>query len=115
MLSEGDNTRTVKFKVGDISQPVTMNMHIVVPEEVAGMEYDNQHTARLVLNTGGLPQAGGDEKASDDGTAEANNETAKPEENPPTGDHSSILFYVMLLVGSAGAIFVLRKLRPTRN
>src|SRR5699024_12761708 len=33
VISEGDDTRTVKFSVdGDVTQPVNMEMHIIVPD-----------------------------------------------------------------------------------
>src|SRR5699024_6485180 len=47
---EGNETRTVKFRVdGDLSKPVPMDMHIVVPDL-----YDMEHTARAVFDVSGL-------------------------------------------------------------
>lgn len=102
---KANNKRVVKFKAGDISQPVTLKMHIVVPEKIAGMKYDNQHTARAVFDVSGLG----------DGGAGAQSDSEKVVDNPPTGDNSSIALYVTLLVGSAAAIFIVRKLRPAQN
>src|SRR5699024_9815319 len=42
VVSDNGETRTVSFQVsGDLSQPVSMDMHIVVPDL-----YDTTHTAR---------------------------------------------------------------------
>src|SRR5699024_11927305 len=60
VISEGDDTRTVKFSVdGDLTQPVNMEMHIIVPDipEMPG-GYDMTHTARAVFDVSGLDQAG---------------------------------------------------------
>src|SRR5690554_6902601 len=54
VVSEGEETRTVKFRVdGDLSQPVSLQMDIVVPDL-----YDTTHTARAVFNVSDLPEAG---------------------------------------------------------
>lgn len=115
VISEGGDTRTVKFSVdGDLSQPVNMDMHIVVPDskEMPG-GYDMNHTARAVFDVSELDKAGsGGEANTSENTTEG---TGQAEDNPPTGDNSQIALYVMLLVGSAVAIFVVRKLRPVRN
>jgi len=45
-------TRTVRFKVdGDLSQPLNMKMHIVVPDV-----YDTTHIARAIFDVKGLPE-----------------------------------------------------------
>jgi len=41
--------------------------------------------------------------------------TDKPEENPPTGDSSSIMLYGLLLVGSVIMLFVMRKFRSAHD
>src|SRR5699024_7955484 len=118
---KGNETRTVKFKVDNLSQPVNMEMHIVVPDL-----YDMTHTARADFDVSGLPAAGSattEKDSTDDGVAatedngsgeaktenngsEKAEETAsgKAEENPPTGDNSSIALYAVLLVGSVVAL-----------
>src|SRR5690625_7507396 len=57
---KGNETRTVKFKVDDLSQPVNMEMHIVVPDL-----YDMTHTARADFDVSGLPAAGSAESEKD--------------------------------------------------
>lgn len=126
VVSESGDTRTVKFKVdGDLSQPVDMEMHIVVPDL-----YDTTHTARAVFDVSGLESAdnGEDESTTendnsnvdkDDETTVAgdNNDSGsgKAEDNPPTGDNSSIVLYAVLFIGSAVALFAVRKLRPAQD
>lgn len=122
VLSEGDDTRVVKFRVdGDLSQPVNMEMHIVVPDL-----YDTTHTARAVFDTSGLETAGSsadneaNEDSSDDAGEEAaaagsNDDSGKAEENPPTGDQSPIALYAALLLVSLGGIFAVWKTRAARN
>ncbi len=112
VVSESGDTRTVKFRVdGDLSQPVSMGMHIVVPDL-----YDTEHTARAVFDVGGLPTAGEGGGSSE---GETSNDTAtpggeEPVDNPPTGDSTPIGMYVALLVGSV-AVFAVYKLRVARN
>src|SRR5690625_6478854 len=54
VVSDNGDTRTVKFRVdGDLSQPVPLEMDIVVPDL-----YDTTHTARAVFDVSGLPEAG---------------------------------------------------------
>src|SRR5690625_7106402 len=57
---KGNETRTVKFKVDDLSQPVNMEMHIVVNDL-----YDMTHTARADFDVSGLPAAGSAESEKD--------------------------------------------------
>ncbi|MHA6252420.1 NEAT domain-containing protein [Oceanobacillus sp. CAU 1775] len=54
-----NKTRDVRFKVdGDLSKPLSMQMHIVVPaDELPPNGYDHVFTARAVFNVSGLPQA----------------------------------------------------------
>ena len=115
----GNETRTVKFRVdGDLSQPVNMKMHIIVPDL-----YDQEHSARAVFDVSGLESASSKtsktEDSSDDGaaataTAGEDNKSSKAEDNPPTGDSTPIALYVTLLLGSVG-IFTVYKLRTARN
>jgi len=119
VVSEGDDTRTVKFSVdGDLTQPVNMEMHIIVPDipEMPG-GYDMTHTARAVFDVSGLDQAGStatEESSSDDEVSVAAG-TDKNEKNPPTGDNSSILLYVILLLGSMSVLFFAKKRRTVRH
>lgn len=107
-----NQTRTVKFRVkGDLSQPLNMDMHIVVPDM-----YDMTHTARAVFNVSGLPQAtsAGEQKSVESGSETSGN-IAETVENPKTGDNSPIGMYALLMLGSAIALFAIRKFRPVRN
>lgn len=137
VISESGNTRTVQFEAGDLSGPVNLKMHVVVPEEVAGMKYDNHHSVRAVLNTSSVPTAStaqaqpetttevktestteptaeaGDKTTAETGTQEVKAEN-KTVENPKTGDTSSIWLYVSLLVGSI-SILALYKTRLAKN
>lgn len=118
-VSENTANKTVTYKmqVGDLSQPVSMGMHIVLPEEVFPGGYDHEHTARGVFDVSGLPEAG--DKAPSDNKNSNNKETsdnavATPVENPPTGDDTPIALYVTLLIASV-AIFTVYKFRVARN
>src|SRR5690625_1266987 len=68
-----NDTSTVKFKVdGDLSQPVSMDMNIVVPDMPAMPGgYDKDHTARAVFDVSGLPEAGAEPASSDYNDVEA--------------------------------------------
>ncbi|HLR52200.1 MAG TPA: NEAT domain-containing protein [Candidatus Avamphibacillus sp.] len=112
VVSDNGDTRTVKFRVdGDLSQPVNMEMHIVVPDL-----YDTTHTARAVFDTSGLDGSSATNKDSDDGATTAEgNDSEKTEENPPTGDNSQLALYAVLLLASVGGIFVIWKTRAARN
>src|SRR5699024_10775692 len=76
VLSDSGNKRVVKLQVGDISSPIELQMHIVVPEEVAGMPYDHKHKARMVVDTEGVDLSAlgaaekGDDKKSGDKKAD---------------------------------------------
>lgn len=129
VVSEGDDTRTVKFKVdGDLSQPVSMNMNIVVPDMPAMPGgYDQDHTARAIFDVSGLPEAGAEPESNDNnesstdgaGTDDSNGGSSddgaeSAVDNPQTGDDTSIALYVTLLVASI-AVFAVYKLRFARN
>src|SRR5690625_1278094 len=109
VISDSGDTRVVSFTANDLSQPITMDMHIVVPKGTPGLEagYDMNHKARAVFNLDSAKEIGG--------PAPASGETPAAEDNPPTGDNSQIMFYALLLVGSAGALYAVRKLRPANN
>lgn len=118
VLSEnaGNKTRVVQFRVdGDLSAPLSMSMHIIVPDL-----YNQEHTARAVFNTSGLPQAGAADNNTNEasGTEDATNNGGGPGEvveNPKTGENSSMALYGLLMLGSMGGLFTIWKLRPARN
>lgn len=111
------NTKTLKLKVGDLSAPVELGMHIVVPEEIAGMEYDNHHTTQAIFDASGVP-APTAEKSNEDATKTDDDSTEtvaeQGEENPPTGDNTPIALYVSLLIASIAG-FAVYKFRFARN
>lgn len=129
VISESGNSRTVQFEVGNLSQPVNMKMHVVVPKDVAGMDYDHHHSVRAVFDASGVPVASAQATQSAEKVAE-NVETSKEEaettvsaegqkteqkvDNPKTGDTSPIMLYVALLLGSI-AVFTLYKRRVANN
>lgn len=123
VVSDNGDTRTVKFQVSDLSQPVNMSMHVVVPEEALPGGYDQEHTARAVFDVSGLPTAGsdaGDEKEEETSTKDDNSDdeatgAGKTEENPPTGDSSNIALFALLLAGSGIALFALRKFKVAQD
>jgi len=128
-VSESGNSRTVQFEVGDLSNPVNMNMHVVVPEEVAGMEYDHNHSVRVVFNAENIPAATNESAeesteakdeveqvtAGADDTAEKNPKADDTtEKNPKTGDTTPIGVYVFLLLASI-AVLVIYETRFAKN
>lgn len=106
VVSDSGDTRVVKFNVsGDLTKRIPMSMHIVVPDQPAlPGGYDKTHTADLVLS--GLPSG-----ANNDGGGSG----PKDADNPKTSDDSPIVLYAILLAGAAGALVLVRKLRPTSN
>src|SRR5690625_2285826 len=113
VVSDSGDTRTVQFPVDDVSKPVTMQMHIVVPDmpEMPG-GYDKTHSARAVFDVSGLDTAGSTATSEDTSDGEAT--AGGAEENPPTGDNTPIALYVTLLLASL-AFFTVYKLRFARN
>lgn len=109
VISDGGDTRTVQLQISDLSNPVTLSMHVVVPEEVAGMPYDHNHTVRAEFDVSGVATgtSGSNENANQGGTDDV-------VENPQTGDTSSIGLYVTLLLASIG-VFALYRFRLARN
>lgn len=122
VVSESGDTRTYNFQMdaSDLSSPVSMDMNIVVPDlpELPG-GYDRDHTARAVFDVSGLKKAGAGGSAKDDGGEVAgdkdNKAGDKDADNPKTGDDSPILMYTILLIGAAGALVLVRKLRPANE
>lgn len=114
VVGESGDTRTYSFQtsVSNLSNPVSMGMHIIVPKGTPGLEagYDRQHTARAIFNVSGLSSGGGENN-----NEEAAGSTDKNAENPKTGDDSPIVLYTILLVGAAGAFVFVRKLRPAND
>lgn len=114
VINENGNSRTVQFEASDLSSLVNLKMHVVVPKEIAGMEYDNHHSVRADFNTNGIPTASkGNAVENTTPTSEVkeNNEAI---ENPKTGDTSSIALYISLLIASIG-LFSLYKTRLAKN
>lgn len=124
--NKGNETRVVKFKVdGDLSQPVNMTMGIVVPDL-----YDTSHIARAVFDVSGLNASSPEvnkENVSDNeapGIAKSEEKSdlendassiAKTEDNPPTGDSTSIALYIMLLLGSSVAGIAIWRSRTAKD
>src|SRR5690625_592353 len=99
VVSDDGSNRVVKFNVsGDLSNRVPMSMHIKVPDL-----YDTTHGADAVFHVSGLAKTDGGASATGD---------EKVVDNPKTGDSSPIYLYVILLIGGAGALVLVRKLRP---
>lgn len=101
---KANDRKVLKLRVSDISSPVDLSMHIVVPEEVAGMEYDNNHKAKAVFNTSGIPTGSNDSSGTNDSTT---NTSVTPEQNPKTGDEAPIIIFALLFVGAG--LFLVRK------
>lgn len=115
-----NNSRVIKLQVGDVSQPVDLKMHIVVPEDIAGMEYDNHHSATAVFDVSNVPlksetSGGGTSGTSGSDDSSGTTGTVQPEDNPKTGEESHIILYAGLLVGSIAVLFLMRKFRTARN
>lgn len=112
VVSESGDARTYSFQTSasNLSSPITMDMHIIVPDlpELPG-GYDREHQARAVFDVSGISSGGeapsnGEDKDKD-----------KDAENPKTGDDSPIVMYTILLIGAAGAFVLVRKLRPANE
>lgn len=101
---KANDRKVLKLRVSDISSPVDLSMHIVVPEEVAGMEYDNNHKAKAVFNTSDIPTGSNDSSGTNDSTT---NTSVTPEQNPKTGDEAPIIIFALLFVGAG--LFLVRK------
>lgn len=115
VVSDNGDTRTVKFRVdGDLSQPVPLEMDIVVPDL-----YDTTHTARAVFDVSGLPEAGaepatGNNEGSTGQGESSDNGAQTPVDNPPTSDETPVALYVTLLLSSI-VIFTVYKLKIAKN
>src|SRR5699024_4160761 len=109
VISDSGNKRVVKMQVGDISSPINLQMRIVVPEEVAGMPYDHNHKARMVLDTKGveLSELAAADNKSDDKKADGE----KDKDNPKTSDTTPLMMYTVLMVGSVGVMVFLWRRR----
>lgn len=107
VLSDDGSKRVVKMQVGDLSKPVALDMHIVVPEEIAGMVYDNQHKARAIFDASGIKSGGSSESTVGSGVDK--------EENPRTSDQTPLALYSVLILGSGAVLFFIWKRRATSN
>jgi len=99
-----DDTRTIKLQVGDLSEPVKLNMHVVVPEEIAGMPYDHEHTVRAVFDTSEIPIniPSGEEMEVE---AKQNQSDDLAED-----DDSSIGLYMIVIMSSIIVVFIIYKI-----
>jgi len=124
---EGADKRTVEFKVDDLSKPLGVKIHVVVPSA----NYDHHYTIRfnvkavggdngVVAATKNNDQAKTDTQVKEEKTKvenkeankEANKETnesgkAEKTDNPKTGDEARIGFFAALLLVSG--VFLIRK------
>lgn len=106
---KSNDQRTMKLQVPHIDQAIDLNMHIVVPEEVAQMEYDNHHKTKLTLNASNIPskesEESGETKSSHtDDSDEDKGGVVTPEDNPKTGDQAPIVLFVFL--GTLSLLFL---------
>lgn len=123
VISDSGNKRVVKLQVDDISNPIDLKMHIVVPEEVAGMPYDHDHKARMIVNTDGVDlsafaaaeesddKKSNDEKSNDEKSDDKKAEGEKDKDNPKTSDTTPLVMYTVLMVGSVGVMVFLWRRR----
>lgn len=116
VVSDSGSTRVVKFNVsGDLSKRIPMSMHIVVPKSDTFEGYDTTHGADLVLKVDSIASAGGSGSGSASGSDSGSGSGDKVVDNPKTSDDSPIVLYAILLAGAAGALVLVRKLRPAGN
>lgn len=107
--NESAKTRVVKFKVTDISKPIQMNMHIAFNLE--GMDYDQQHKARIKFDTSNLTATGGQAttnkktETTDSKSTESKATGVEKVENPKTGDETPVAMLVLLLAASSIVLF----------
>ncbi|MES9693709.1 heme uptake protein IsdC [Bacillus toyonensis] len=126
---EAADKRTVEFKVDDLSKPLEVKIHVVVPSA----NYDHHYTIRfafdanvkavggdngVVAATKNNDQAKTDTQVKEEKTKvenkEANKETnesgkAEKTDNPKTGDEARIGFFAALLLVSG--VFLIRKVK----
>lgn len=113
VISESGNTRTVQFEAGDITNAVSLKMHVVVPKDIAGMEYDNNHSLRAVFNTSSIPTASTGNAQTTENT-ESTTGAENTVDNPKTGDESPLGLYLVLLALSVG-MFTFYKTRLAKS
>ena len=106
VLSESNNTRKVQFPVQDLSQTLGGSVHVVVPE----MNYDNNYKVIFKFDASNVPLKSNEAAATASGNQSTSGESAagdnmKQEANPPTGDHTHILLFAAMLIGSGLIIF----------
>lgn len=97
---DGADTEVVQFVVDDLEQTVPSNIHVIVPD----IDYDNKYNIRFKFDTSNVATTSVGENAP-------TNESAgkkEVEKNPPTGDHTPILFLTLMLAGSG--LILVRKL-----
>ncbi|MEJ8776584.1 NEAT domain-containing protein [Pseudogracilibacillus sp. ICA-222130] len=107
VISDEGNKRVVKMQVGDITKPIELQMHVVVPEEVAGQPYDHEHKARMIVDAEGIDLAGLTTNDQGEETTTTSDDGDKKDENPKTGDTTPLMMYTVLLIASFGIIVIL--------
>jgi|SRR5699024_1707068 len=118
---KANDQKVLKVQVSDISSPVDLSMHIVVPEDVAGMEYDNNHKAKAVFQTDNIPTGSSENEESEatdtneNATDEDDAGTVAPEDNPKTGDEAPILLFGLLAALSLLFLVFRHKIFPNEN
>ena len=91
---EENDERTVKFLVEeDMNEPLTLEMHIVVPDL-----YDTVHEARAFFDVSSLEEV-----------ESAATTSSEDVENPQTGVKSNMAIYVTLLIGSIALVTIYRR------
>lgn len=122
VISDNGDKRVIKMQVDDLSKPVNLEMHVVVPKEVAGMDYDQKHKARAIFDASGIKDDkvaaqstdGDDKDKTTVQSIDGDNKDNKVD-NPQTSDTTPLTLYSVLAVGSAAILFVIWKRRPARN
>lgn len=121
VVSDSGSTRVVKFSASNLSNPVNMKMHVVVPDL-----YDTEHGAQAVFDLSSVPAKSSEKDQSKEDEAPTpnndngnNNDSSKGGEqdevvNPPTGDDTPLTLYIGLLIASILG-FGLYKIRFARN
>lgn len=105
VISENKSAKTkvVKFKVSDITKPVTMNMHIAFVLE--DMDYDQVHKARIKFDSNSLTAVGGqavnNDKEKPVGQQATGTTDTEKVENPKTSDKTPLAMFVFLLAASS--------------
>ena len=68
VVSDNGDSRTVKFNVSDVSKPVNMDMHVIVPDL-----YDQDHSAQAHFDVSDVPEASSESKEEEGNENPASN------------------------------------------